>query len=377
MPRFWHAGRRDRPETAPFASAEAGTTALAWRIGRGRPIIVALRRGSRPLMPLRHRTHVVLAGALAALALLLSPPSVRADEDEGDIPDFVRQHPHPGIDLDPGFRYDAHLQQRLEAAVQSMGLGDLARQGRCGIAVVDLADPTRPVLAEVRGGDMIYAASVPKIAVLYAAFQARKERRLVIDDAFRETLTQMCRVSSNTAASEAIQKLGFPYIASVLWASGLYDPDMGGLWVGKAYGGKNDYWVRDPIANLSHGATAVSLAKLLTLLAQGRLVDAQSSREMLEILGDPGLHHKFVKGLDSRPSTIYRKSGSWSEWHGDAAIIERDDKRYVAVALLQSTDGNAILQELILKLDDCVTSCPPRSRVLLTSAAGAGDVATR
>lgn len=317
-------------------------------------------------MQFRTRTHVVFAAALAALSFVLAPLSARADgEEEDDAPDFVRQYPHPGIAVDPGFRYDHSFQKRLETAVEAMGLGDLTKLGRCGIAVVDLADPSRPVLAEVRGGDMIYAASVPKIAVLFAAFQARKEGRVAIDGAFRETLTQMCRVSSNTAASEAIQRLGFPYIASVLWASGLYDPDMGGLWVGKAYGGKNDYWIRDPVANLSHGATAVSLARMLTLLAQGKLVDAQSSREMLEILGNPGLHHKFVKGLDARPSAIYRKSGSWSEWHGDAAIIERADKRYVAVALLQTPEGNAILQELIMRLDDCVTKCPPRTEATL------------
>ena len=141
----------------------------------------------------------------------------------------------------------------------------------------------------------------------------------------------------------------------------------GGLWVGKAYGGQNDYWQRDPVANLSHGATAVSLAKLLTSLAQGKLVDQQSSREMLDILGNPGLCHKFVKGLGCRPSTIYRKSGSWSEWHGDAALVEREDKRYVAIALFHATDGEKRLQQLILSLDDCIES---RAQGVLKVAGG-------
>ena len=293
----------------------------------------------------------VLVAALPFVAL-----TVRADEDEGEAPDFVQQFPHPGLAQDPGFRYDAALQKRLQSAVTSQGLDSLASQGRCGVALVDLSDLQHPVLAEVHGGDMIYAASIPKIAVLFSAFEARKENRLVIDEPLRETLTQMCRVSSNQCATAAIQKVGFPYIASCVWESGLYDPDMGGgLWVGKSYGGKNDYWRRDPVNNLSHGATAVSLAKLLTLLAEGRLVDQQSSKEMLQILGHPGLHHKFVKGLDSRPSSIYRKSGSWSQWHGDAAIVERDGKRYAAVALLEVPEGgDQMLQRLILALDDCI-----------------------
>ena len=306
---------------------------------------------------------------IALAALLALAGTARADGDESDdatvagVPDWMTFYAHGDIARDPGFRADGDLQRRLDTAVDHMGLRGLASQGKLGIAVVDLADPAHPRLADVRGDEMIYAASVPKIGVLYAAFQARKEGRLAIDDGFRETLTQMCRVSSNQCASAAIQKVGFPYIASVLWQSGLYDPERGGgLWVGKAYGGQNDYWHRDPVKNLSHGANARSLATLLTLLAQDRLVDAKSSAEMKEILGNPGLHHKFVRGLDSRPSTICRKSGSWSHWHGDAAIVTRADKRYVAVALCESDAGERILEDLILQLDDCVACKAPETK---------------
>ncbi len=311
--------------------------------------------------PIRQLAAVALAAALACL-----PGPARADGDEA-TPEWAGNFEHRDIYRDPGFRFDRGLQGRLEATLDRLALRGLVEQGRLGVALVDLADPARPVLAEVRGGEMIYAASVPKIAVLYAAFQARKERRLAIDADMRETLTDMCRVSSNCAASQAIHAVGFPYIASVMYHSGLYDPEMGGgLWVGKAYGGPDDYWIRDPVANLSHGATAVSVARLLTLLSQGRLVDAASSREMLEMLGDPGIHHKFVKGLDARPSTICRKSGSWRDWHGDAALIERDGKRYVAVALLQDARGESILQSLILGLDDCIEDHPvPRQLAAL------------
>lgn len=335
---------------------------------------------ARPVNDLR------AAGALLLLPLLLLllgacwlfPAPAFADDVEPDesvtgAPAWMTFYAHGDIAVDPGFRGDPELQGRLDRAVDRNGLRDLARAGKFSVAIVDLDDPTAPHLAEVDGRRMIYAASIPKIAVLYAAFQARKEGRLEIDAAFHETLTQMCRVSSNVAASAAIRKVGFPYIASVLWQSGLYDPRLGGgLWVGKAYGGANDYWHRDPVANLSHGATAVSLARLLTLLAQDKLVDAKSSAEMREILGNPGLHHKFVRGLDSRPSTICRKSGSWSQWHGDAALVQRDDRRYVAVALCESDEGQKILEGLILALDDCVGGCTlPASNASQPAAAAA------
>jgi beta-lactamase class A len=327
---------------------------------------------------LRSRPFALLA-TLAALTVSLSfVPSASADEDEEEVPDFVRQFPHGDIEQNPHFRQDAALQHRLQDAVTSMGLDPLVKTGKCGVAIVDLTDVDHPVLADVRGSSMIYAASIPKIGALYAAFQARKEGRLVIDDQFRETMTQMCRVSSNQAATATIMKVGFPYIASVLWESGLYDPSTGGgLWVGKAYGGADDHWRRDPVANLSHGASAISLAKLLTLLAQGRLVDEQSSHEMLDILGNPGLHHKFVRGLDSRPSTIYRKSGSWSLWHGDAALIERADKRYVAVCLLESPQGEDILSQLILRLDDCIECHAPADKMASAAATTTTTTAVR
>ena len=62
-----------------------------------------------------------------------------------------------------------------------------------------------------------------------------------------------------------------------------------------------------------------------------------------------------MRGLDARPgSRIYRKSGTWHQWHGDAALVERGGKRYVATALCEDPDGSHILERLILALDDCI-----------------------
>ena len=52
------------------------------------------------------------------------------------------------------------------------------RQGRLAVAIVDLEDLEQPRVAAVNGRQMMYSASVPKIAVLLAAFQAEKEGRL-------------------------------------------------------------------------------------------------------------------------------------------------------------------------------------------------------
>jgi beta-lactamase class A len=54
------------------------------------------------------------------------------------------------------------------------------------------------------------------------------------------------------------------------------------------------------------------------------------------------------------PRTIYRKSGTWRQWHSDAALIEAGGKKYIAVALVEDARGGEILPNLIRKLDDLV-----------------------
>ena len=76
-------------------------------------------------------------------------------------------------------------------------------------------------------------------------------------------------------------------------------------------------------------------------------------------LSAPAIQHKFVKGLKSRPeAVIYRKSGSWRQYHADSAIIEHDGRRYIAVALAEDAQGGAWLSRLIARLDDLILQSP-------------------
>jgi beta-lactamase class A len=102
------------------------------------------------------------------------------------------------------------------------------------------------------------------------------------------------------------------------------------------------------------------VARFLVMLDRGELVSPWASGEMKAIMAHPAIHHKFVLGLDARPdSRIFRKSGTWRNWHADAAIVERDGKKSVAVALLE-TSATGILAQLIVKLDDLIHRAPAR-----------------
>jgi beta-lactamase class A len=135
----------------------------------------------------------------------------------------------------------------------------------------------------------------------------------------------------------------------------LYDPDTnGGLWVGKEYG-KSPAFKRDPLHNLSHGATAMQTARFYYLLETGQLVDNSLSREMKAMLGNPGIKHKFVKGLTGHPDArIFRKSGSWRHWHADSAIVETAGHKYIIVGLAEDASGGAWLSRMIQPIHEII-----------------------
>ncbi|MGD2062920.1 MAG: serine hydrolase [Nitrospirota bacterium] len=258
---------------------------------------------------------------------------------------------------------DFALQRGLEQAVSRLGLMPAVKRKALTIALVDITDTSRPRLASVNGDEMMYAASLPKIAILLGAFQRIADGSLAFGDEARATLTRMIRNSSNTAATEMLHRVGMAYTAELLQSPRyrLYSRDYnGGLWVGKEYG-KGRAWKRDPLHHLSHGATALQVARFYYLLDTGRLVSPQASREMKAILGESAIHHKFVKGLEeARPGArVFRKSGTWRTWHADSAIVERDDRRYIAVALAHDARGGEWLRRLIVALDDLIAEQSP------------------
>ena len=255
---------------------------------------------------------------------------------------------------------DPRLQKALEKRINALKLNSATEHKNLSIVVVDITDISKPRMAYVNPNKMMYAASLPKIAILLGAFEKIAAGEMILDDETLEKLKLMIQQSSNTAASEMLKRVGIDYLAELLQSPRyrLYDPEKGGgIWVGKEYG-KAPARRRDPLHNLSHGATALQVARFYYLLETGRLVSPQLSLLMKSILAETEIEHKFVKGLKSiQPdSEIYRKSGTWGPYHSDSAIVEHHGRRYIAVALAKSRHGEQWLQKLIVALDDII--CP-------------------
>ena len=257
---------------------------------------------------------------------------------------------------------DPALQSGLEAALDDLGLRQAARDGRLAVTVADITDLRAPRVASVNGDAMMYAASLPKIAILLGAYHKAQALGTGIPEGLREDVVQMIRYSSNSSATRVLEWVGREELLDLLQSPSLklYDPrHNGGLWVGKDYASANAFR-RDPLHNLSHGATTMQVARLFYLLEAGELLDRANTREMKAALGDPGIAHKFVKGLAGRPGAkVYRKSGTWKQFHADGALVESGGRRMVLVGLAEDPRGGQWLADLAAPLHDLVLATAP------------------
>jgi beta-lactamase class A len=109
------------------------------------------------------------------------------------------------------------------------------------------------------------------------------------------------------------------------------------------------------VAQLSHGATAYQVARFYSLLDAGALVSPELTRQMKEVLSHPGLHHKFVKGLEQVAGvSLFRKSGTWKDFHSDSALVEAGDHKYVMVGIAHDPKGGEWLERLAQPLHEIV-----------------------
>jgi len=255
-------------------------------------------------------------------------------------------------------KVDPVLQMGLNSHLKKLGLSQATRNGQLAVALVDITDSDNPRLAHINGHTMMYAASLPKIAILFGAFHQLSNGKLERSGQLMQDVTDMIRVSSNQAATRVMETVG-PYKLNRLLQSPpyrFYDINKaGGLWVGKPYGPKPAFQ-RDPLHAISHGATPWQVARFYYLIEKEALISPQASREMKNILGTPRIEHKFVAGLKAAhpESSIYRKSGTWRTFHSDSAIVERDGRCYIAVALANHRNGGEWLKKLIVAMDDII-----------------------
>jgi hypothetical protein len=266
---------------------------------------------------------------------------------------------------------------------------------RLRVALVDLTGDkiSKPDFAGWGSTVPMYAASVAKILAVYAAHQLRKDLRhlaatqAVSTGSALETAAHqrwslkgdrpnlvwlfdirnwsgtpntleftaaarkaLAGIMHNADAASLIVRIGFPYLASVAWQSGLFHPTRGGLWLTSSYSGVR--WNANPVKGVqSANITALSAATYFTLLAQGRLADDAASAGMRTVLRHGCVTGLFPQGLGA----VASKCGIWSDYLHDCVLVVRNAIRYVVVGLTR-TDASEYSQytQLFRELDNLI-----------------------
>ncbi|MGM5470358.1 serine hydrolase [Flavobacteriaceae bacterium LMO-SS05] len=248
---------------------------------------------------------------------------------------------------------DKTFQNNLESELKSNPVWkNLIAQKKMAVGIVDLSNPEDVIYASINGNYMMYAASLPKIAILLSAMDAIDKNELRESIEVKKDMRLMISKSDNAASTRMIDRLGYQKIESVMTDPKymFYDETHGGgLWVGKRYGGGGDT-NREPLKHLSHAATVNQVCRYYYLLAYGKLVNEKRSKQMLDIMGNPDLHHKFVNTIEkiAPNASLFRKSGSWRTYHSDSILVWGDnpDRRYILVALVDDSNGEQIIRNL-------------------------------
>lgn len=252
---------------------------------------------------------------------------------------------------------DDELQKDLEQLVNDQPhWKSLVAQKKMAVGLVILNDTSNIKFARINGNDIMYAASLPKIAILLATMDALEKGEIKETDDVHSDMRKMIARSDNDAATRLIDLLGFEKIEKVLTDPKylLYDEEHGGgLWVGKRYA-KTGRRYPEPIKGISHAATVNQVCRFYYLLVNGQLVSPERSKQMLDIMQDPELHHKFVNSLEkvAPKAKLFRKSGTWHDYHADSILVWGPNRKYILVGLIEASDGEKILRDLALKVDN-------------------------
>lgn len=300
----------------------------------------------------------LLLGALAVLTVSARSEGTPSPPLPLRVPDTV------WLPLDQ--RWDKGLQAKLDQALAKEQLcRALLDQGKMAVGLVDLTDPELPRFAQVNGNTMMYAASLPKLAILLAAYQGLADGSLTETPQLRADLIEMIRRSDNFATSQVVARIGLTKIERLILEPPyrFYDTKRGGgIWVGSSFG-RDGQQNPEPLQNLRQAATVNQVCRFYYLLAYGRLINPARSRQMLKILAFPDLHDKFVSVLEGQVpgNYLYRKSGEFGIWHSDSILVwDKTWRHYILAAMVEHPQGEQILRKLVPLVEQILKTPPVR-----------------
>ena len=179
----------------------------------------------------------------------------------------------------------------------------------------------------------------------------------------------------NRNANNTLLNIGFEYVASLMWRSGLRHPDVKGVWYSNSYQAPTNvtldpachrrsngivFWTGDPLKGGGIMLTARSVATFYTLLAQRRLVSRDTSISIEKLLKRGCAINGAL--FDAVPAGAVRatKCGTASGFVHDSALIEHGKVCYVLVYLTKDLPMSKSLRTRFIRdLDALIVANNP------------------
>ncbi|MCG6878142.1 MAG: class A beta-lactamase-related serine hydrolase [Deltaproteobacteria bacterium] len=228
------------------------------------------------------------------------------------------------------------------------------------LALIDLANPEKPLLAEYNGHKPVYPSSVIKMVYMGYVYQLEEEGALKITPQVYRKLYQMIHPSSNTATAWIIdlwsgtcggeqrspedyrefaqdrnacnrwlRSLGIENINACqkTWGCPIPPGEKQFLRGGKSSGP----WVN------RNSMTAVAAVRFLQILAADALVTPESSEEMRELMVRDVRNQSYqrmrIAGGTPRGTKVFSKTGTTADTFHDAGIVVLPNGREFILAV--------------------------------------------
>ena len=216
------------------------------------------------------------------------------------------------------------------------------------LALIDLANPDKPRLAQYNGREPVYPSSVIKMIYMGYVYHLAKEGTLKITPQVHRKLYQMIHPSSNTATAwivdlwsgtsggnlrspEAYKEFAFKRNACNRWLRSLGIEHINACqktWGSPIPPGEKQFlrngkpsgpWVN------RNSMTAVAAARFLQILAADALVDPDSCNAMCELMVRDVRNQSYqrmrIAGGAPRGAEVFSKTGTTSDTFHDAGIV--------------------------------------------------------
>jgi hypothetical protein len=234
-----------------------------------------------------------------------------------------------------------YLQERLKAIKGALGTASLAQVE---------ATLRREWKAEIKSTVPRSVGDFPDLTAIFSstgfAFKAN----------FQNDLNAMMKESDNWAAGRCIHRIGYDYINGALTYGGFYSAvDKSGFWLAGDYipdtHASNREGARIPGMGTGQAASAKAAALLLVNLAQDELISPGASRAMKTVMTNAYSWVRYEMEARHPGAVVHGKLGLMGGRRGsthDCAIVKHDRAHYVVVTLF----GRSGLGPLYVELDD-------------------------